>query len=281
MRSKIDLHIHSRYSDGDYKINDLLERLKNNGISTFSIADHDNIKSYYELKDKEVGELKYISGVEISTYHNYTCFHILGYNYHGDIQNLEKLLERIRERRVIRAREMIEKIELKNNLKFNQSDIDKVLSEPSVGKKHVAKMMMENNIGSSYIDILRNYMTGLHLPTSYRVSVKEACDAIISSGGIPVLAHPKEYELRYDIDIEDYIEELIAAGIRGIEVYNSIHSKEDSERYIKLAHKYNLVMAGGSDFHGETKSKIDVGEIVHNIEDINEYEYLDILDKID
>ena len=138
-------------------------------------------------------------------------------------------------------------------------------------------MMMKNNLGNNYLDILKNFMTGLHLPTSYRVSVKEACEAITLSGGIPILAHPKEYELRYDINIEDYIERLIEAGIKGIEIYNSIHTVEDTKRYERLAKKYNLLTTGGSDFHGESKNQVEVGNLVKDKENFKRISKLTIL----
>ncbi len=280
MKSKYDLHIHSSYSDGDYDIPSLIKILKENNIEYYSICDHDNIMSYYELKKKRSQNGKYISGVELSTYHGYKCFHVLGYNYHGNIEELERLLVKISEKRIIRATEMIDKIENNNNLKFTSLEKEQILSHPSVGKKHVAKIMIENGYGKTYQEILKKYMTGLKLPTSYRVSVKEACDAIIASGGIPVLAHPKEYELRYNINIKDYIEDLIEDGIKGIEIYNSIHEKKDVKRYEKLAKKYHLLTTGGSDFHGESKSKVETGQIIKNCENIKKYKKITILEKI-
>lgn len=278
--NKFDLHIHSELSDGDFTITELMKKIRNAGIEVFSIADHDNLKSYELLKDRELKKIRYISGVEISAYLEYKCFHILGYNYHGNISALEELINKIHSKRIERAKEMIDKIELNNNFKFRKEEVADVLKHPSVGKKHVAKMMIKNNIGSDYKEILKKYMTGLHLPTSYRVSVNEASDAIKSSGGIPVLAHPKEYELRYDIKIEDYIENLIAAGIRGIEVYHSIHSKEDIKRYLEIAHKYNLITTGGSDFHGPSKSSVTLGTLSKDEIEISELpSIVDYLDK--
>lgn len=280
MKSKIDLHIHSTYSDGEYDIDELLKFLKKKKIKYFSICDHDNIKSYYDIKKRKLKRIKYISGVEISTYLEYTCFHILGYNYHGDISALEDLLSKISKKRRIRAKEMIDKIEDNHDLKFGESEVEKVLEHPSVGKKHVAKMMMKKNLGTTYLEILKKFMTGLHLPTSYRVSVDEACNAIISSNGIPVLAHPKEYELRYNIKIEDYIERLIEAGIKGIEVYNSIHTVEDTKRYRKLAKKYKLITTGGSDYHGPAKHKVEIGTLVKDVEKLRRIGKISLIDNI-
>ena len=257
---KCDLHIHSIYSDGDNSVDEIIEYLNNNNYEYFSITDHDSIESYYELSKKDLGNLKYISGVEISTYHNLLCFHVLGYNYHGDLSSLKSLLEDIHDKRVLRAKETIEKIEKNNNIKFLDEDIKKALSYNVVGKKQIAKLLRKNNLGDDYEYLLKNYMTGLHPSISYRSNLSAACAAIKDSGGTPVLAHPKEYEKRYNIKIEDYIKELIKCGIEGLEVFHSIHTKEDILRYLDICKKYNLLISGGSDFHGKSKNNTHIGD---------------------
>lgn len=274
---KIDLHIHSNYSDGDNNIEEIIKYLKDNKYKYFSITDHDNIDSYYYMKDLNIKGIKYISGVEISTYNNMYCYHILGYNYKGDISSLESLLHDIHDKRVLRAKETIEKIEVKNNIKFNKEDISKVLSYKVVGKKQIAKLLKKNNFGDDYNYLLNNYMTGLHPSISYRASVKDACKAIHSSGGIAVLAHPKEYELRYNIRIEDHIKELIKCGLDGLEVFHSIHTKEDTLRYLSICKKYNLIVSGGSDYHGKSKNNTLIGDF-YKMDDVR-FTIIDVLNK--
>lgn len=274
---KIDLHIHSSFSDGDDFIDDIIKYLKDNNYEYFSITDHDSIESYYEIKNKDLGNLKYISGVEISTYHNMLCFHILGYNFHGNIESLEKLLEDINKKRVLRAKESIKKIEERNHVKFLDDDIKKVLSYNVVGKKQIAKLLKKNNFGDDYTYLLKNYMTGLHPSISYRVDIKDACLSIKNSGGTPVLAHPKEYETRYNIKIEDYIEELIKSGILGIEVFHSIHTLEDTLRYLSICKKYNLLITGGSDYHGKSKNNTKIGDYIKL--DNEHFTIIDVLNK--
>ena len=81
------------------------------------------------------------------------------------------------------------------------------------------------------------------------------CKVIKQASGIPILAHPKELELRYGIRLENIIKDLIKCGIKGIEVYHSIHDDKDIVRYLNIANKYNLLISGGSDFHSSNSSK--------------------------
>ena len=120
------------------------------------------------------------------------------------------------------------------------------------------------------------FLKNLHCKTSYRENIKDVCNAIKLAGGIPVLAHPKELEIRYGILLDDVIEKLIENGIEGIEVYHSIHTKEDANRYLEIVKKYNLLISGGSDFHGNSKSNFSLGYLLKNKEICN-YEKFTII----
>src|SRR5574344_59433 len=98
-------------------------------------------------------------------------------------------------------------------------------------------------------DAFLKYLNYLHTDIYYRMDAREIASAIHSAGGIVILAHPKKIEKKYNILIDEIIEDLIEIGIDGIEIYNSIHYNEDSERYLYIANKYNLYTSGGSDYH--------------------------------
>ena len=86
----------------------------------------------------------------------------------------------------------------------------------------------------------------------HRSKIETITEIIKQSGGKAVLAHPSKIEKKYNKNIEDIIEEFLEKGIEGIEVYNSVHTLEDVKRYLELSKKYNLLITGGSDFHGST-----------------------------
>lgn len=275
MRSRIDLHIHSSYSDGEYDILEIINKLKEKNIKVFSITDHDNINSLVELNKLKLKGIKYISGVEISSYYKKMGIHILGYYIDGNIKPLKRLLNKINLRRKKRMKEILKKIKVRNNIILNNDEIEELLNTNNIGKKKLAKILLKNNLGNNYLEIRDNYLSNLHCKTSYRANIKSVCKVIKKSGGIPILAHPKEYEIRYGIKIDNIIKDLIKCGIKGIEVYHSLHSIEDIERYLDIAHKYNLLISGGSDYH-ISKSNKELGKITKEDYDI-EYEEFSIL----
>ena len=77
---KYDLHIHSKFSDGDYSVEEIVSKVRQCGIDIFSITDHDNIESIKAMENVDKRGLVYIPGVEISCEKNDYKMHILGYN---------------------------------------------------------------------------------------------------------------------------------------------------------------------------------------------------------
>ena len=104
----------------------------------------------------------------------------------------------------------------------------------------------------------------------HRSDSKRIIEVIHEAGGIAVLAHPREVEDDYQIDIEKFIESLIEEGLDGIEKYNSIHTREDVKRYLEIAKKHNLFTTGGSDFHGTNKPEISLGTTTREHKKIKE-----------
>lgn len=85
---KYDLHIHSQFSDGEYTLEEIIEKLKNNGIEIFSITDHDNAESIAEMEKVDKKGLTYIPGIEFSTSKGKYKMHILGYGIDGHNEQL-------------------------------------------------------------------------------------------------------------------------------------------------------------------------------------------------
>ena len=250
MKSRIDLHIHSSFSDGE-DIEELIKKIKLADIETFAICDHDNIDAVNYLRNIDLRNIKYISGVEISSYYDNMGIHVLGYYIDKNIKAIEKLLKKINGRRIKRMKEILKKIKIRNGIKLTRCELEELLQGKNIGKKKLGKILVKNNLGKDYLEVRENYLKNLNCKTSYRAHIEKVCKAIKKAGGIPILAHPKEIELRYKVKLENIIKEMINSGIMGIEVYHSIHSLEDVKRYLEIAKKYNLLISGGSDYHKE------------------------------
>lgn len=246
----VDMHIHTNNSDGEYSIIKIIDMLKKQNIDLFSITDHDNINSCIELETiKLPNNMKYINGIEFSSINNiYNC-HILGYNIDYKNIKLIKECEIIRERRLNKIKTIIKDIEEKHNIYLTEQEKQSIYNKKgTIGRFDLCKMLIEKGYGKKQ-EIYEKYLSNTKVQT-HRSNIEDITKIIKDANGISVLAHPKEIEEDYKIEIEDIIEDFIEKGINGIEAYNSIHDLKDVKRYLLLAKKYNLLITGGSDFHG-------------------------------
>lgn len=265
MIQQFDFHIHSKYSDGEYDVEKIIEKLNEKNIKYFAITDHDNVDSVGFLKGKGYNN---ISGVEMSSRYNNLNMHILGYYIDGDLEELKKLCNRVSDLRKERLYEHVSKLEKEFNLVFDEVDLMNLTKKYStLGRPHIGKLLVKYGYVSSMEEAFERYLYNVHSTIFYRMDARLVIDAIHKAGGIAILAHPKKIEDKYNIDIEDFLPDLIEIGIDGIEIYNSLHYNEDSRRYKEVAQKYNLLMSGGSDYHGpNVKPDVKLGYL--NIEDL-------------
>jgi predicted metal-dependent phosphoesterase TrpH len=265
MVQNFDFHIHSKYSDGEYDVETIINKLNENNITNFAITDHDNVESVDYLRERNLNN---ISGVEMSSRYNNLNMHILGYYIDGDLDELKKLCNRVSELRKARLYEHVSKLEKEYNLQFDELDLMNLTKKYStLGRPHIGKLLIKYGYASSMEEAFKKYLFNVHSSIFYRMDAKLVIDAIHKAGGIAILAHPKKIEDKYNIDIEDFLPDLVEIGIDGIEIYNSLHYNEDSKRYKEIAIKYNLLISGGSDYHGpNVKPNVKLGYI--NNEDL-------------
>lgn len=258
----MDMHIHTTNSDGEYTVDQIIKRIKEENIGTFSITDHDNVNSYYEIKNLELGSLEYYNGVEISSIYQNYGMHILGYDFKPTKELLE-LLKGIEQSRKLRFLEMVEMLNQNYGIEIEENEINEVIENHHlIGKPHMVNLLYQLGYGENNKEIYNRYLKGYKSKTQYRVELEKVIDTMKKSNGIVILAHPKEIEKEYHIDIEEILEDLVKKGIDGIEVYNSIHFLEDTKRYLELAKRYHLLISGGSDYHGPfTKPEVELGKV--------------------
>jgi predicted metal-dependent phosphoesterase TrpH len=119
--------------------------------------------------------------------------------------------------------------------------------EKNIGRPHIAELLVEKGVVRSMDEAFERYLgkDGAAYVTTNRISPFEAIDLIKEAGGVPVLAHPGLYE------DDALVEEIIAHGLVGLEVYHPDHGEERTERYREMAERHGLIVTAGSDFHGE------------------------------
>lgn len=241
---RADLHVHSNYSDGNMSISGIKEYAKNKKLDVVAITDHDNLKSSEDISNLNSDVLLLI-GVELSTYHNGENIHILGYFYNNEITTTEvnNYLCKLRIRRDERIYEIIDKLKEFYNIIIDYNDIAK-FADGAIGRVHVAKAISEK-YGCSIDEAFDRYIGNdqkAYVKTS-NFNTKDAIDLLHRNNAIAVIAHPSHIKKN---DVED----IVKLGVDGIEVYYPDHDEKAISRYLEIAEKYNLLITGGSDFHG-------------------------------
>lgn len=256
---KIDLHVHSSYSDGVMSPEELVDLALDIELSAIAITDHDNMlsydiaKAYAEKKAQETGKpaLELIPGVEINTIWNNHEIHILGYYMNKDSKPFQDLLNYQQHARAEQTMKIVEKLNEKNiNVKFEHIK-SQVLEGGSIGRPHIAKAI--TNIGGTktVMEAYNKYINDSASTYVKRITVSphEAVETIYEAQGIPVIAHPCDLEFA-----DSLIEDLMHYGLRGVEAYHRKHSPAMVEYYSSLAEKYGLIVTGGSDFHAPNQN---------------------------
>lgn len=261
-RKKIDLHMHTTASDGTSSPEELVKTCSELGLEIISVTDHDNTTAVETVKKAaEEYKLEVVPGIEISTYRGEAEYHILGYFIDLENDSLLGLTEAILQSRVDRTHEMIEKLtDMGYPLEF--SDVKKFASGVSLGRPHVARALMEKG----YVDSINQAFTDEFIGGGGRAYVEkkkvlpvEAITVILKAGGVPVIAHPHLINHGKALDKKE-IERLKDVGLKGVEVYQTKHDKKTTEKYKKIAKELDLLITGGSDYHGDNSPGILPGD---------------------
>lgn len=258
----IDMHIHTNNSDGQYKTEEIVKMLKQLKINLFSLTDHDNVDSCIDMEKIILPEnMRYIPGVEFSSYlGKYNC-HILGYNIEYNSERIKQECEIIKKRRLKKIIYILTNL-IEYGIITNIEAAEILNKKGTIGRTDICELLIKKGYGTRQ-EIYSKYL--LYPDTmTHRSNAETIIKIIKSSNGIPILAHPKKIEEEYNLYIEEIIKYFIELGIDGIEVFNSVHSIEDAKRYILIAKKYNLLTTGGSDFHGQNKPTRILGTTTTN-----------------
>lgn len=277
---KIDLHIHSTFSDGELTPREILDYCSNNNINTIAITDHENFLESYEASKiiSNYPDLKFISGIEIEAEHPSQSLHILGYGFSYESKKLNDLSNAIMFDRKRFAKSLVHELYKYYGFSFKDEDLEVLFNmKGSLGKPHIAKLCVKYGYISSVKEAFKvhfKFLKGKTIKKEVIPTAQECIDAIKEAGGIVSLAHPITLKLN-ETELFDYIKTLANFGIESVEVYNSSMSKEYSSMLIKYTNKLRLLQSGGSDYHGPiVKPNIEIGRGLNDNIDIRELSIL-------
>lgn len=252
---RIDLHVHTTASDGELSPEETMKEAFRNGVEILSITDHDTLEGLEKFVPENI---IFIPGVEISARFEKTL-HILGYGF--DIQNtvLRETLCDLQKKRSFRNKLMLDKAR-SIGLELSMEELQEMAGNDIIGRPHFARLMVKKGYVDSYEEAFEKYLgkgKALYIEKD-RLTPEKAIELILDAGGIPVLAHPYQTGLEEE-KLEEFLKTLKKYGLMGIEVFYPEHTNKMIEKYLELSKKYDLLVTGGSDFHGKSTALSSFG----------------------
>ena len=254
VRGRFDLHTHSTVSDGTEAPGEVVRQAAASGLAGLALTDHDSTAGWQDaLAAAERAGIALLPGVELSTRIGWRSVHVLGYLVDPADLGLLAETERIRVSRRDRAQRIVASIAADYPITW-----DDVLAQTStgatVGRPHIADALValgiEPDRSAAFAGVLhprRGYVEPHHAPLP-----AEGVALIRAAGGVPVLAHPGATRAEWVIPEED-VEELVAAGLFGIEADHPENTRDGGPRAAALATRFGLPVTGSSDYHGTGK----------------------------
>ena len=258
--SRIDLHMHTTHSDGSFSTAEVMAFAKQAGLAALAITDHDIVDGIPEATaiGKELG-IEVVPGVEISSRLGESELHILGYFLNWTDPLLAQRLSTLRDSRHLRNPKIVQRLN-ELGIPITYEEVRALAGTESVGRPHIARLLMEKKFVTSAKEAFDRYLANGR-PAFVDRDLPAPADAvrwIREAGGVPVLAHPTWVRTSAE-GLRVLVQELKAVGLGGVEVHYSTHTPSQTTEYLDLAKQCDLLVTGGSDFHGVTKPDIEVG----------------------
>src|ERR1035441_4641113 len=253
----VDLHLHSRFSDGTYGPEELAAQARRCELAAIALTDHDSVEGCPETaRACAAAGIEFIVGAELTAEQDGNELHILGYCL--DTRNVRLLtrLARFQAVRQDRVREMVARLN-RLQVPFSADAVFALANCRAPGRPHVARALVAAGLCRSLDEAFERFLKK-NRPAwvpKFKMSGAEALDLIHQAGGVAVMAHPGLNRT------DEVIPSMVEAGMDGIECFHTKHSTATTEHYLELAGRFHLLVTGGSDCHGLNKGKPLIGTV--------------------
>lgn len=255
----VDLHVHSTRSDGTFTPTELVDYALEKGLSAFALTDHDTTEGLQEAMEYAKGKpIEIVPGIEFSTEFESKDIHIVGLFINYELKEFKEKVQSFIDSRDLRNQKMCQNL-CDIGFSISYEELCKAYPNSTITRSHYARYLLDHGYVKSMAEAFERYI-GDHAPCFVpreKVTPEQAIKLILSCDGIPILAHPTLYHFSNQ-HLERLVSRLKKAGLIGIEGIYSTYTKREERQIQELAKKYNLLISGGSDFHGSNKPKLDL-----------------------
>lgn len=267
----IDLHVHSNYSDGTLSPSELIDLGLKNNLSVIALTDHDTLAGIDEaqravsLKRDKGFKITLVPGVEISVFYKGHDIHILGLLIDHYNPSLNKALDQANNSRNIRN-EKIARNFRNDGIPITLEKLQENSENSVITRAHFAMYLVEHGYAKSTNDAFKRFLckgSPYYVSRDY-LSAEKGIEMIHGANGLAFIAHPLLYGFTQS-QVVKMIEDFKKMGIDGIEAIHSSNTKAQKNFLVGLANKNNLLITGGTDFHGDVKPDIALGKGMGNM----------------
>ena len=246
--TRIDLHTHSRASDGQYAAEEVARRAAAAGVGVWGLCDHDTVAGLpaAAVAAARLG-IRFVPGIELSAFLDRHEIHLLGHFIDPVHESLRRFEDFLADHRRERMANIVEKL-AGLGIRIRVEDIVKHSGGKTLGRPHVARAIVEAGAAATMREAFDRYI-GEGQPAyvgRYRLEVSEAVALVRGAGGTVTVAHPGVSGLE-----RGEIARMRVAGVDGLEVHHPDHEPSRREKYLRIAESLDLVPTSGSDYHGE------------------------------
>ncbi len=261
LHNKVDLHMHSDYSDGTCGPKEILDKAREMGVSIIAITDHDTLSALPEMSKLDLTGINFIPGVEISCESGGYSYHILAYNFAIDkLQEIVSKGNRLGRQKIV---DMIEYLASEWKIYLSDEDIKELMKKKSPRKPDLGKLLVSYGAAPDLETAIHNILNNFPSDKTYKLNIKEATEAIHNAGnGIAVWAHPLRGKGNVIFSENEFLQryEYVKNDIDGLEAFYSMFGKKEYEYLEMFAKNHNLLISAGSDFHGAHKM-VEFGQL--------------------
>ena len=259
----IDLHCHSTYSDGVLSPAALVQRAAGNGVQAMALTDHDETAGLTEAQEAASAcGMAFVPGVEISVSWAGETIHIVGLGIDPAHPALSNGLASVRHGRDKRARDMGDALAAAG-VKGAYEGARALATNPAlVSRTHFARYLVAEGVCQHVSDVFQRFLVPGrpgYVPHQW-ATLRDAVGWITSAGGQAVIAHPGRYRLD-ETQLWALMSEFREAGGHTIEVVTGSHTRDQYQRFARIALEHNFCGSRGSDFHSPEESRIDLGQL--------------------